>query len=112
LNVKSKAMNELYLLLWDYPKYGVRVDNFVCNFKYFSPYNTVESSGLKKLFYTFAQIYNNLEIYSQDLNAINFDKTINFDKNKFKDINEFLDNQIQSYIVQPEHRYCVNLCIK
>ncbi len=101
-------MNDVYLLLWDYPKYGVRVDNFVSSFKYFSPYNTVESSGLKKLFHTLAQIYNNLDIYSQDLNAVNFDKTVNFDKSKFKDINEFLDSQIQSYIVQPEHRYCVN----
>lgn len=103
-------MNDVYTLLWDYPKYGVRVDNFTFKFNYFSPYNTVESSGLKKLFYTLAQIYNNIEIYSQDLNSINFDKTIDFDKNKFKNINEFLDSQIQSYIVQPEHRYSVNLC--
>jgi len=104
-------MSNLYSLLADKPNLIVRVDNFTSKFKYFSPYNTVESSGLVKLFYTLSQLYNNIEIYSQDLNSMNFDRSVKFSIDKFKNIDEFFDSQIQSYIVQPENRYCVDVSL-
>jgi len=108
LSVKSNVMDSLYQTLTE-NSYQIRVENLSSSFKYFSPYNTTEYSGLKQLYYTIAQMYNSIVIYSHDVNKLTFSKSATFDNKKFKNINEFFDNEVQSFLLQPEHKYCLSL---
>jgi len=109
LSVKSNLMDGIYNTLSDSKmNYSIRIDNFGNRFTYFCPYNTVERAGLKHFFLILCQFFNTLEINSQDVPNTNFDKSMKYDS-KFKNVNEFFDYQIQSYLVQPENKYCLSL---
>lgn len=101
-------MSKLYEILGDNPRFPIRAVSFACRYKHFSPYNTVENSGLKNLFYTTVQLINHIEIISQDVQGVNFDKNTKYDTSKFKTIDDYFDSEIQSLLVLPENRYCVS----
>jgi hypothetical protein len=107
LSIRSNLMDILYKVINDHGKILIRSEIVVKKFKYFGPSNTTEFLGLWKLFWTLCQLYNEIEIYSQDIPNSNFDKGMNFDRIKFNRVEDFLDVNLQSQLVEPNNRNIV-----
>lgn len=100
-------MDALYTLTNEHNKILLRSEIVIKRFKHFSPSNTTEYHGYRKLFWTCCQLINKVELYSQDIMNNNFDKTIDYDKKKYNKVEEVLDANLQSYLVEPENRNIV-----
>jgi hypothetical protein len=104
LNIRSNNMDTLYRLINIHGKLLYRSEIFVKKYKYFTTYNTTEYYGLKNLILTASQIYNTVEIYSQDIPNVNFEKNTNCERNKYKTNEEYFDDNLQSLLHYPSHR--------
>jgi hypothetical protein len=100
-------MDLIYKIVNDHSKVLLRSEIISKKFKYFNLNNTTEYLGLKTLFYTCSQIYDPVEIYSQDILNSNFDMNADYDKNKYKNVEESLDSTLQSFLFEPTHRNTV-----
>lgn len=112
LNIRSNLMDKVYDIVNDHGRILIRSEIAVKKFKYFSPDNTTDTLGLKSLLNTTSQVYNNLEVVVQDIPNNNFDKTITYDRTKYKTIEEFMDSNLQSHLVEPNSRNIVSLTAK
>lgn len=105
-------MTSLYNLINAYHVLLIRKEIIVKPYDYFTPINTTDSLGLRTLFWTCCQIYNTVEIYSQDIPNVTFEQVAMLDRTKFASIDEQLDNNLQSYIMEPKNRNTVSLTSK
>ena len=102
-------MDLIYNLVNEHGKLLLRSEIIVKRFTYFNPNNTTEYSGMKTLLHTLSQIYNNVEVVTQDIPNNNFEKGLNFDKTKFNRIEDYFDNNLQSHLAEPNSRNIVSL---
>jgi hypothetical protein len=110
LVIRSNLLDDIYNNINSHTKMLFRAEIIEHQFTYFSPKNTTEFYGFKTLFWTCSQIYNKVNIYSQDLTlSSGFDKSQEFDRKKFRNVTEFIDNNLQTYLCEPNNRQTVSL---
>lgn len=102
-------MDTLYKIVNDHGRILVRPEIITKKFKYFSPSNTIDYLGIKKLFWTICQIYNEVEIYSQDIPNSNFDKGLDYDRTKYNRVEDFIDINLQYQLTEPNNRNLVKI---
>lgn len=112
LSIRSNLMDNFYNLANENRRLLIRSEIAVKNFVYFSPDNTTDVLGLKTLFYTCSQFFNKIEIIAQDIPNNNFDRSITNDILKFNKMEEYLDQNLQSSLVEPNCRNIVSLTSK
>jgi hypothetical protein len=101
-------MDVIYTLINEHKNILLRAERFICRFRYFSPNNTTEFLGIKKTFFTCCQVYNQYDLYTNDILNSNLDKAMKFDKSKHSRVEEYLDNNLQSCIADPNNHNIVN----
>ena len=112
LSIRSNLMDSIYSLVNEHERLLLRSEFYVKKFIYFNPNNTTDSWGIGKLFWTCCQLYNTIEIFSQDISNTTFEKESVYDRSKFNSISEFLDANLQSYLTEPNYRNVVSLTAK
>ena len=102
-------MDTIYSLVNEHRKILLRSEIVVKKFQFFSPNNTTDRSGFRTLLTTCSQIYNNIEVVSQDIPNNNFNKELISDIGKFKTEAEYFDSNVQANLVEPNSRNIVSL---
>lgn len=97
-------MDNIYNIFNEHRNVLPRAEIVVKKFKYFSPSNTTEYLGFKNLWFTVSQIYNNVEIYSQDMPTYNFEKSVEYAKTKYNNISDYFDESLSYVLMEPESR--------
>ncbi len=111
LPIRSNLLDLIYKLVREHGKLLIRSEIVVKKFKFFSPSNTTDPSGYKTLLHTCSQIYNNVEVVSQDIPNNNFNKDLASpaDLAKIKSEEDYYDQNLQSHLVEPNSRNIVSL---
>lgn len=97
-------MDLLYQIINQHENILIRSEFVVKKYKYFNPANTTDFYGLYNLWSTCDQIFNYIEIFSQDLPNGNFSLKGTYDKTKYNSIEEALDNNLQEFLFEPNNR--------
>jgi hypothetical protein len=105
LSIRSSVMDDIYKYLIG-NKIQVACHVSLFSYKYFCPNNTVERKGVKCLFNTVSQLYNEVKYFSILLNKNNFDTSL-VDRTLVKMYSSeeyYYDSLIQENLTHPEFR--------
>lgn len=105
LSIRSSVMDDIYKNLM-LNKIQVACHVSLYKYKYFCPNNTVERKGIKNLFETVSQLYNEVLYFSILLNKNNFDTSL-VDRTLVKAYSSeeyYYDSLVQENLTHPEFR--------
>ena len=101
-------MDEIYDTINEHRNFLIRSEIVVKKFVHFSPSNTTDKLGLITLIKTCSQIYNNAQVVLQDIPNDNFFKE-GLNKGNYKSVEEYIDNNLQNHLYEPNSRNIVYL---
>jgi hypothetical protein len=107
LNIRSNLMDDLYKIIQNNEKTLLLRSEIIINLN--NDINTIFSNGLKSIFNLCKNLIIEINIYSQDISNDIFSANNKFDNKKFKSINEYLDFNLQEFLMDPNHRNIVGL---
>jgi hypothetical protein len=100
--IRSNLMDTVYDLINEHGNLLIRSEIVVKKFKYFNPSNTTDHTGIKTLLHTLSQVFNEVEVVSQDIPNGNFDKSKKAEQNISSENSvEYFDTILQSHLMEP-----------